>query len=295
MFRQQMDKYVCDQANNVEDDQHEESDKDQDQDDYINYPELKGFMVSDEINVNSISNSPQNVTLIFDSGASKTTLCDYNLLIDPKPITKAMNTYSGSINITHVGKLNIGRTLIYPAFYAPNGPRNLISATQLEDHGLKAVVKNRLILIRLGQKVIHRFPRVGNLYQSQGAKNNTTNYVMAISDFNPNLDYHILLGHPSDEYLSRFLKLHGISQANAMQRAKNCEVCIRCKLKRTPHSNPLPTTDRPFKTLHINVLQISPPSKSAMKYVLVIIDDFSRFNRIYLMKTVQKQNPVLRK
>ncbi|KNZ47303.1 uncharacterized protein VP01_6520g1, partial [Puccinia sorghi] len=40
-----------------------------------------------------------------------------------------------------------------------------------------------------------------------------------------------------------FLKL-GIS--------KNCEICKSCKIKRAPHSNPLPSADQPFKTLHID-------------------------------------------
>jgi hypothetical protein len=93
-------------------------------------------MISDELNVNVDSPGDNKSTLIFDSGATKTTVCNYDLLIDPTPVTKAMNTYSGQINITHVGKMNFGGTIIHPVYYAPNGPRNLISSSQLEDHGL---------------------------------------------------------------------------------------------------------------------------------------------------------------
>ncbi|PLW06547.1 hypothetical protein PCASD_24311 [Puccinia coronata f. sp. avenae] len=187
-----------------------------------------------------------------------TTLCNFELLQDPTPINKSMNTYSGQINITHVGKLNLGGTLIYPVYYAPNGPRNLISSSQLEDHG--------------------------NLYMGQLSEIKTANWLMTVSEPHPDTDYHIALGHPSDEYLRQFLKLHNITPSVPSQLAKNCEICKSCKLKRSPHSNPLPHTDRPFKTLHIDVLQISPPSKTKFKYVLVIIDDFSRFNRIYLLR-----------
>jgi hypothetical protein len=86
--------------------------------------------------------SPENTTLIFDSGASKSTSCNYHLLSDPKPVSKSINTYSGSISITHVGKFNLGGTLIYPVYFAPNGPQNLISTLQLEDHGLRVIFKN---------------------------------------------------------------------------------------------------------------------------------------------------------
>jgi hypothetical protein len=151
-----MKKFMGNQVNLVEQEDDDVADAVQESEDiYEDDPDESGFMLLDELNVNGISSAPENTTLILDSGASKSTLCDFNLLIDPKPVVKAVNTYSGSIRITHVGKYNLGGVLIYPVFYAPNGPRNLISMSQLEDHGLQSVVKNRLILIRLGEKVVY--------------------------------------------------------------------------------------------------------------------------------------------
>lgn len=286
MFKSQMKKYMAGQANLVEENlEYEEDQESDDKEYYVDDPEDTGFMIDDEAYASGDMTSSQSTTLIFDSGASKSTLCDFRLLIDPKPVTKAINTYSGSISITHVGKFNMGGTLIYPVFFAPNGPRNLISASQLEDHGLRVIFKNRLILVRLGQKIVYRFPRVGNLYQGLAPRTTSGNYALAVSEPSPDLDYHILLGHPSDEYLRQFYKLYDITPTDKARSALNCEVCRQCKLKRAPHSNPLPSADRPFKTLHMDVLQISPPSKTSIKYILVIIDDYSRFNRIYLMKT----------
>ncbi|KNZ48175.1 hypothetical protein VP01_585g4 [Puccinia sorghi] len=84
-------------------------------------------MVTNEINTSGENIGGDKNTLILDSGASKTTVCDYNLLIDPKPIKKEVNN-SRKINITHVGKFNIGGTLIYPAFFAPDGPCKAVAA-----------------------------------------------------------------------------------------------------------------------------------------------------------------------
>lgn len=127
MFKQQMDQYMKDQAHNVEENEGEDAHEvDDTRGDFVDDPDDTGFMISDELNLNSSPNSPSSITLIFDSGASKTTLCDFHLLLDPKPISKAMNT---------------------------------------------------------------------------------SNYVLAVSDPDPDLDYHILLGHPSDEYLSRFFEV----------------------------------------------------------------------------------------
>lgn len=95
----------------------------------VDDPEEAGFMVTNEINTSGENIGGDKNTLILDSGASKTTVCDYNLLIDPKPIKKEVNN-SRKINITHVGKFNIGGTLIYPAFFAPDGPCKLSIATR---------------------------------------------------------------------------------------------------------------------------------------------------------------------
>jgi transposase InsO family protein len=287
MFCQQMKLYMEGQAHYVHDDDianDDEVDAIKDKDNsYYDHPEESGFMISDELNINVDSPGDNKSTLIFDSGATKTTVCNFQLLIDPTPVTKAMNTYSGQINITHIGKMNLGGTVIHPVYYASNGPRNLISLSQLEDHGLSIYFKSCLVLIRKGATIAFCFPRVRNLYMGQIFEIKTENWIMAVTKPRPDTDYHITLGHPSDEYLRQFLKIHNITPTNPNQLARNCDICQSCKLKRTPHSNPLPTTDRPFKTLHIDVLQITPPSKTKFKYVLVIIDDFSRFNRIYLL------------
>ena len=104
MFNAQWSKHMAGQANLADDEEDKEF--------FIDDPEDTGFMILDEVNASGIPVSPENTTLIFDSGASKSTLCDYHLLVDPKPVTKAINTYSGSISITHVGKFNLGGTLI---------------------------------------------------------------------------------------------------------------------------------------------------------------------------------------
>ncbi|PLW56451.1 hypothetical protein PCANC_04875 [Puccinia coronata f. sp. avenae] len=128
----------------------------------------------------------------------------------------------------------------------------------------------------------------GDFYQGFASRTTSSNYALNVREASLELDYHILLGHPSDKYLKILFQLHQIKPTNPQQTARNCKVCIQCKIKRTPHNNPLLTANRPFKTLHMDVLQISPPSKTSLKYILVIIDDYSCFNQIYLMKNKSK-------
>lgn len=102
-------------------------------------PEISGFLAQDDGVYNTSCSRKSLSELIYDFGASRLTVCDFSILLNPIPKSKNMNTYGGKAKITRMGKLDIGGMLIYPVYYAPQGPRNLVSATQLEDNGLKIV------------------------------------------------------------------------------------------------------------------------------------------------------------
>ncbi|MBW0483795.1 hypothetical protein O181_023510, partial [Austropuccinia psidii MF-1] len=73
-----------------------------------------------------------------------------------------MQTFSGIIEITLMGKLNLGGYTLYPVYYAPQGCSNLISASQLEDHGLRSYQKNQTIIVKSGNQIVPTFPRKVN-------------------------------------------------------------------------------------------------------------------------------------
>ncbi|MBW0469743.1 hypothetical protein O181_009458 [Austropuccinia psidii MF-1] len=96
-------------------------------------------------------------------------------------------------------------------------------------------------------------------------------------------DWHIMLGHPSTQYLKKFLQLNKINQQPLFSTIKHFHVCKSCKLKAMPHNLPIPSAKLPFEKLHFDTLEIMPLAKHSTRYVLVIIDDFSHFNRVYLL------------
>ncbi|MBW0557814.1 hypothetical protein O181_097529, partial [Austropuccinia psidii MF-1] len=96
-------------------------------------------------------------------------------------------------------------------------------------------------------------------------------------------DWHVILGHPSNDYLKWFLHLNDLKQSIPLNVTSNCHICKSCKIKASPHNHPIPSADQPFKKLHFDLLEITPLAKNSIRYVLVIIDDFSLFNRVYLL------------
>ncbi|MBW0531862.1 hypothetical protein O181_071577, partial [Austropuccinia psidii MF-1] len=243
-----------------------------------------GFYVQedahDQLQLMSIS-SENNTELIHDSGASRSTVCNLALLTDPQPTKVTMRTFSGVIEITLMGKLNLGGYTLYPVYYAPQGRSNLISASQLEDHGLRSYQKNQTIIVKSGNRIVQTFPRKGNLYVSQFQP--STNSIIEDSAATTSRDWHVILGHPSNDYLKRFLHLNDLKQSIPLNVTSNCHICKSCKIKASPHNHPIPSADQPFKKLHFDLLEITPLAKNSIRYVLVIIDDFSRFNRVYLL------------
>ncbi|MBW0522320.1 hypothetical protein O181_062035 [Austropuccinia psidii MF-1] len=118
---------------------------------------------------------------------------------------------------------------------------------------------------------------MGNLF----ATRLQSQFVFSFPDSVKKRDWHSLLGHPSDEYTKKILSNKGIT--GTFTSFSECQVCLHAKIKRQPHSRHLPSTHSPFTKIHMDTLEISPPSRQGYRYVLAIIDDFSRFNRIYLM------------
>ncbi|MBW0494505.1 hypothetical protein O181_034220 [Austropuccinia psidii MF-1] len=102
-----------------------------------------------------------------------------------------------------------------------------------------------------------------------------TIYSIAIN----NPDWNITLGHPNDNYIREMMKL-GLIAGN-FTKSSHCDVCKQAKIKNCPHSRQLPQTTSPFFKLHLDTLQLLQASQNGHCYILVIVDDFTRFNRIY--------------
>jgi hypothetical protein len=148
------------QVNAIEEDVDEDVEFEEEELDAINdnHPDFTGFFVDEGDSLQVISQNLAETQLILDTGASKSTVSDPNLLHDMKPINKNMKTYSGAIDITHTGTMTFGIYNIFPVYYAPAGKCNLLSVSQLEDHGFRVYHKNKMFLVYMGTRIVKRFP-----------------------------------------------------------------------------------------------------------------------------------------
>jgi hypothetical protein len=88
----------------------------------------------------------------------------------------------------------------------------------------------------------------------------TVNSLFEISKNDPLKDWNVILGHPSNICVKKFLQLFSISKLEKTGSSTNCEVCRMAKLKRSSHSNPFPSAKSAFAMIHMDVLQVTPVS-----------------------------------
>ncbi|MBW0565113.1 hypothetical protein O181_104828, partial [Austropuccinia psidii MF-1] len=139
------------------------------------------------------------------------------------------------------------------------------------------IAKSNLFLIKYHNRIVDTFHRQGSLFVSKLSSNSESINALPTAC----LDWHLILGHPSDPYIEALLKDQKIN--GYFTHSSDCPVCHQAKIRNRPHSQVLPCADAPFFKINMDTLQINPPTRKGHKYVLVLIDDFSHFNCIYLL------------
>ncbi|MBW0466801.1 hypothetical protein O181_006516 [Austropuccinia psidii MF-1] len=213
--------------------------------------------IHDQMQLMSLS-SENKIKLIHDSGASQSTVFNFSPLTDPHPTKVIMRTFSGVVEITLMGKLNLGAYILYPVYYAPQVQSDSISAYQFEDHGLRSYQKNQCIIVKSGNQIFQTFPRKGNLYMSKC--HHSSSLIYEEHPISVIRDWTVIPGHPSNEYLKQFLQHNCLKQSFPL----NCSMCKSCKLKATPHNHPKPTSNLPFQKLHFDILEKKPLAQNSI-------------------------------
>jgi hypothetical protein len=164
--------------------------------------------------------------LVFDTGATQSCVINIELLTDVQPLTNHyMNTFSSPVEATHVGTLKIGDYYINPVYLVPNGCANIVSASQLIDHGLKPHFKTDQFLIKGGDKVVATFPRIGKLFLAP-----ISEYICVVNMKIPDkFDCHYALGHASDKYVELYGRHNNISVSESTK-SKDCDICMKAKI-----------------------------------------------------------------
>ncbi|MBW0493580.1 hypothetical protein O181_033295 [Austropuccinia psidii MF-1] len=214
--------------------------------------DLDVFVIQED----SIFSIDKGNKIYLDSGAGKSVVNRLNLLTSVTPVQQKINTYGNSVSIMHQGTLTFESITIHPVYFAPNGPDNVF-------------------LLKKGNSILASFRRQGNLFarKIQSEKNYMTNTEVK--------DWHTILGHPSDSYLKHLFKEGKIKCK--LRPSKDCQICHKAKIQNCLHNRALPSSSTAFHHLHTDTLEITPATEQGIKYGLAIVDNYSRYNCVYLI------------
>ena len=175
-----------------------------------------------------------------------------------------------------VGKLSNGMEItLLDVLYVPDLNGQLISVRKIENSNYSVIFKNEKVFIEKGRKRFCFGERDSNgQYKSDFVP--VSEIVLTSKEDDSEL-WHRRLGHPSDKVLEnmKFPAPHSF-----------CDICTRAKQSATPKGKgPRKRESEPMVMIHSDVCgPIEPKTFSGESYFMTIIDDYSRFTEVRLLK-----------
>jgi len=208
--------------------------------------------------------------------------------IPPSPIQVASKT--GDIYAHHRGTAHLDKLRLERVIYSPELSANLVSAGMLYDAGYDIIwTANTAEVISPTGTVLLTFYRDTNnsrLWQIQVSPPSPLKAFATKADSTAIADlWHRRLGHLHPSGVVQFLKSSGM-KAPAISDFGFCESCAMGKTTRTPATSSFHRSDRVLACVHSDLMgPINPLSVGGKQYIMTFVDDFTRYNSVYLLKS----------
>uniref|UniRef100_A0A2N9F7W8 Integrase catalytic domain-containing protein n=1 Tax=Fagus sylvatica TaxID=28930 RepID=A0A2N9F7W8_FAGSY len=242
-----------------------------------------------------------NDTWLTDSGASDHITANLNNLNQLIPFKGPEQVSVG--NGQNLPIQNIGNTQLHTklhhfrlrnVFHVPRIASNLLSVHKLCLHN------NCSCYFDSNKLLVQDLPTGRILYQGQSENGvypiHSSSFLKSVYNkfaFNSSLSaannwllWHTRLGHPSASILhSVFPSLKSCNPLNNKSHLLHCQHCLAGKMHKLPFPTSVPKSEFPLHVLHVDLWGPAPiQSYNGFKYYLVIVDDYTKFCWVYLLK-----------
>lgn len=172
--------------------------------------------------------------------------------------------------------------------HVPLARKNLLSVKRIEMSGFHIIFAGGLVQIMNSNKKVIASGLRQNLYELKFIVNKLDtllcNYTCNIS---PDKLWHLRYGHLNFPALKELIDnkmVDGIDNFK-VDTKQVCEPCINGKMTRLPFSHVRNRADDVLKIIHSDICgPIDPVSHHGYRYVLTLLDDYSHFLHVYLLK-----------
>ncbi|KAH9681067.1 Integrase catalytic domain-containing protein [Citrus sinensis] len=162
--------------------------------------------------------------------------------------------------------------------------KNLLSLGQMDSHGYKTHVENRIMKIVKGALVLMKAEKIGaNLFMLKGETLQEADACVTSNREESTMMWHLKLGHMSEQglkILSERKLLPGLKSVSL----PFCEHCVTSKQHRLKFSRSIARSKYILDLIHSDVWESPDISMGGARYMVTFIDDYSRRCWVYPIK-----------
>lgn len=243
----------------------------------------------------NVSNSTK---FIVDSGCTSHMVSDKTLLknvIHTKTnisVAKKSETMQSECQGEFIGKDCILKNTLHVTQLATN----LLSVSAITESGGEVLFKKKSVeVFKDKQRIFSGEKEDSGLYTVNMIKENDK-YSLMTQKRETALDWHKKMGHPSLKVLKMLPEVaDGVKLQKVDDLPKNCETCIAAKQNRLPFKNQRTQATRLLERIHTDVCgPLENDTWDGKKYILTLLDDYSHFIKIYLLKNKHEVSECLK-
>jgi transposase InsO family protein len=238
--------------------------------------------------INNQDQKKDILSYILDSGATnhfsnhRTNMKDYKRFVEPKPVYLGDNTIiyaeGQGTNLLQIGPY----ILELPTWFVPDLAENLISTRLIDRTGYSLLIENDIVYIRHRDTDTIDWHRIadalhGDLYRVYANEMSTLDSPRALRTRNYSTlrMWHSRLGHREFRTVGKLMNL------SVPRQLPVCSACQQGKMKASHHPPVLERCHRPFQCVHSDLVPLDGLSFGKSKYMLIFIDDYTRFAWTY--------------
>lgn len=250
------------------------------------------FLSYSEKHENSSIIKPKNL-FVVDSGCTSHMVNDKMLLreFEKKNVDICVAKKDIEIKAKGLGIIENEKCILNEVLYVPDLTKNLISVSAItENEGKVVFEKDRVYVTKNNEKVFEGKKNPTGLYEVDLDECNYPTVFLTEDKAKKAIDWHRKLGHLSVSNIKKLLENDmvkgmdlGIKDTEFLDMP--CEICLKSKQVRFSFDSERTRARRPLEIVHTDLCgPIDPDTWDGKKYILTVLDDYTHFAVIYLLK-----------
>jgi len=202
--------------------------------------------------------------------------------------------------IVGYGDVIHGKITIRRVSYVEGFTHNLFSVGQFCDNNLEVVFRKHWCKVRTEDEVdLLNGTRSSNLFTINLNNAQPSNDLCLLSKASAQQSWlwHRRLSHINFRTLNDLVKNNLVEGIPDLRYDPDhlCDACAKCKMTKSTHkSKPFPNTQAPLELLHVDLCgPMRVQTKHGKKYVLVVVDDYSRYTWVFFLANKSETSQIL--